>query len=440
MKSVMSRFRYLFLIASAAALAGCATTIPVQVTKLPRVDTSAINRIVVEPFDVSQDTPEERLIAQDLSRTIGDLVISTHRFTIIEADDFMRIRKAGENYADLADAWFSGEINRYTVEDSSVVETVYDSAAKASIPKTMYKREVQLEFTYRLVRSRDGGIMDRLNLSGTESSKKEDPASLTPAREMARAIINQNLKNLPRDIAPYATTEKRTLEKDKAKDPRMKDATALVKSGSYRAAADLFSKIYADTGNFAAGYNTAIATELLGNLQEAIVLMRSLDAATGNPKARNEYQRMEATLAEYKTLETRYDASNVGSPVLAAIKEGAVDLNARLKPGSRLSFLNVSQTEPLLADYIADELAGQVLNSGSFTVVERKNIEALLGEHNFQLSGEVSDDSAISIGRFLGAEIIITCSISDQQNLRRLIIKALNVETAEILYQKSLQM
>jgi hypothetical protein len=235
MKNAMFRFCSLFMIAlSAAALSGCATAIAVQVTKLPRVDTSAVNRIVVEPFEISQDTPDERQIAQDLSRIIGDKVLSTNRFTIIEAEDFLRVKRAGENYADLADAWFAGEINRFSVVDTPYMDEVYDSATKTRVPKPMYRRDVELEFTYRLVRARDGGIMDRLTLAGTETSQSEEVASLTPARDMARAIMDKALANMSRDIAPWSTTERRTLEKDKAKDSRMKDATALVKKGSYR--------------------------------------------------------------------------------------------------------------------------------------------------------------------------------------------------------------
>ncbi|GHT90947.1 hypothetical protein FACS1894140_0510 [Spirochaetia bacterium] len=439
MKNSMTRFSSLFLIVlSVAILAGCATTIPVQVTKLPRVDTSAISKIVVEPFDVSQDTQDERQLAEYLSRTIGDKVLSTNRFTIIEAEDFAQIKKRGENYADVADAWYSGEINRFTVTDSSYEDEVYDSAAKERVPKTMYKREVELEFSYRLVRARDGGIIDRLTLAGTESAKSEDPEGLTPAQAIARKIVDKQLQNMPRDIAPWTTTEQRTLEKDTTKNPRMKDAVALVKAGSYRDAQILYSSIYAETGNFAAGYNAAITAELQGYLPEAIELMSRLNTASGNPKARSEYQRMEAALAESKTLETRYDASNVGSPVLAAIKEGAAGLTPRLKPGARITFLNVSKIETLLAGYIAEELTGQMVNSGSFRVVERENLELIRAEQNFQMSGDVSDETAVSIGRILGVETIITCSISEQQRVRRLLIKALSVETAEILYQNSL--
>jgi hypothetical protein len=53
-------------------------------------------------------------------------------------------------------------------------------------------------------------------------------------------------------------------------------------------------------------------------------------------------------------------------------------------------------------------------------------------EMDFQLSGEVSDESAQSIGKKLGAQTIISGSLSPLGNMWRMRIKALEVETARI--------
>jgi curli biogenesis system outer membrane secretion channel CsgG len=66
-------------------------------------------------------------------------------------------------------------------------------------------------------------------------------------------------------------------------------------------------------------------------------------------------------------------------------------------------------------------------------VVDRKSLDALREEQNFQISGDVDDDSAVSIGKMLGANIIITGSINGVDSTRRLRLKALDVKTAEIL-------
>jgi hypothetical protein len=55
----------------------------------------------------------------------------------------------------------------------------------------------------------------------------------------------------------------------------------------------------------------------------------------------------------------------------------------------------------------------------------------------FQSSGEVDDDSAVSIGKLLGANVVITGSISGSDSMRRLRLKALNVQTAEIVAMAS---
>jgi hypothetical protein len=53
------------------------------------------------------------------------------------------------------------------------------------------------------------------------------------------------------------------------------------------------------------------------------------------------------------------------------------------------------------------------------------------------MSGEVDDDSAISIGKFLGANIVVTGNVSGTGSLRRLRIKALDVLTGEIVSMAS---
>jgi hypothetical protein len=53
-------------------------------------------------------------------------------------------------------------------------------------------------------------------------------------------------------------------------------------------------------------------------------------------------------------------------------------------------------------------------------------------ELNFQLSGEVDDTSALEIGKFLGAQTIVSGAISPLADRHRMRIRALNVQTAEV--------
>ena len=66
-------------------------------------------------------------------------------------------------------------------------------------------------------------------------------------------------------------------------------------------------------------------------------------------------------------------------------------------------------------------------------MVDRKTIDTIRSEQQFQLSGEVSDQSAVSIGHLLGANIVITGNITGTGTNQRLTLKALDVKTARIL-------
>ena len=74
-----------------------------------------------------------------------------------------------------------------------------------------------------------------------------------------------------------------------------------------------------------------------------------------------------------------------------------------------------------------------LVNSGRFRIVDRRQLDQIRAEQNFQMSGDVSDDSTITIGNLLGANIVITGEISDVGTSQRLILKPLDVSTAQII-------
>jgi hypothetical protein len=65
-------------------------------------------------------------------------------------------------------------------------------------------------------------------------------------------------------------------------------------------------------------------------------------------------------------------------------------------------------------------------------VVDRANLDKVRAEQGFQESGEVSDDSAKSIGQMVGAGAIVTGSLSNIGTLYRLTLKAIDVEKAVV--------
>ena len=116
-----------------------------------------------------------------------------------------------------------------------------------------------------------------------------------------------------------------------------------------------------------------------------------------------------------------------------AVARASVIFIGELPQRSTIAVISVSSKDVELATFAIDELEYQLVTAKLFTMVDRKTLDAIRSEQKFQLTGEVSDQSAISIGQLLGASIVITGSISGTGNIQRLTLKALDVKTAQII-------
>jgi hypothetical protein len=119
-------------------------------------------------------------------------------------------------------------------------------------------------------------------------------------------------------------------------------------------------------------------------------------------------------------------------PLDEAIREAAENLEARLEPGSKIALLNFSSPREEFSVYVLDELSGRWVNGGKLVVVDRRNLDLIRQEEQFQLSGEVSDESAQAIGRKLEAEVIVSGSLTNTGGAYRFRVQALEVESAVI--------
>ena len=64
-----------------------------------------------------------------------------------------------------------------------------------------------------------------------------------------------------------------------------------------------------------------------------------------------------------------------------------------------------------MSDFLLDELSMQLVRMKKLTVVNRANLDIIKRKMNFQLSGEVSDETIQSISAKVGAKIIIHSSL-----------------------------
>jgi hypothetical protein len=110
----------------------------------------------------------------------------------------------------------------------------------------------------------------------------------------------------------------------------------------------------------------------------------------------------------------------------------AEDLINKVPENSAIAFLSIANAPN--AEYMLNELEYRFTSSNKkYRITERRRLDVIRQEQNFQMSGYVDDNSAVSIGKFLGANIVVTGEVVNVNNKQRLLLKALDVQTAQII-------
>jgi TolB-like protein len=118
-----------------------------------------------------------------------------------------------------------------------------------------------------------------------------------------------------------------------------------------------------------------------------------------------------------------------------AIAEAAGRIDERIEKGSKIALLNFTSLSDQFSSYVLDELTANLLETGSLTVVDRKEVDLIRSEFDFQFSGDVGDDSMQELGRMLGAQSIVSGSLTKIGDDYRIVIRVLNVQTASVAVQ-----
>jgi TolB-like protein len=123
-----------------------------------------------------------------------------------------------------------------------------------------------------------------------------------------------------------------------------------------------------------------------------------------------------------------------------AIREASNEIIEQIPAGSNIAVLNFNSPTVNFSDYVLDELITHLVRTRTLTVVDRKEIDLIRGEFDFQYSGYVSDDSMQALGRMLGAQVIVSGSLQDIGGTYRITIRVLNVQnaTVEVQYREDI--
>ena len=118
-----------------------------------------------------------------------------------------------------------------------------------------------------------------------------------------------------------------------------------------------------------------------------------------------------------------------GLPLDEAIEQAAERIAAGLPSGSRVAVIAFESPNDRVSGHILEEIAGALFDR-KIEVADRQSLEHVLGELDFQMSGYVSNESALSIGKFLGAQLVITGQLRYLGDNYRFQVNAVNVEDA----------
>jgi TolB-like protein len=115
------------------------------------------------------------------------------------------------------------------------------------------------------------------------------------------------------------------------------------------------------------------------------------------------------------------------------IANAAKELSGKLEANKSIVVLDFQSPSERLSNYVIDELNAQIINIGKLNPVERRQLDTIKSELNFNASGYVSDESAQRIGHMLGSQYIITGSIETIRTEYRIRFRTITTETASII-------
>jgi len=96
--------------------------------------------------------------------------------------------------------------------------------------------------------------------------------------------------------------------------------------------------------------------------------------------------------------------------------------------------LGISQAE---AKALTNELEIYLSNLGVYRIIERGEMENILQEQGLQQTGCIASECAVEIGKMVGAQLLVSGSVSKVGSIFSVTAKILNVETGELVKSAS---
>lgn len=113
-----------------------------------------------------------------------------------------------------------------------------------------------------------------------------------------------------------------------------------------------------------------------------------------------------------------------------AIQEAQKRIERELGQNTRIIVFNFNAPAETLSEYVLEQLANRLINSKKLIVIERKDLNLIRKEMDYQYSGDVSDAEMQAMGKQYGAQSIVSGRFD--RLLYGFSIKVINVQTAVV--------
>jgi hypothetical protein len=124
--------------------------------------------------------------------------------------------------------------------------------------------------------------------------------------------------------------------------------------------------------------------------------------------------------------------------ILALLVAGMAGVAAWSQPKIAVLDAMIPQNmDPSVIVPATEKIIERLVVSGRFTVLDRANIESVLKEREFQVSGMVSDQDVVTAGKYLGADFVVVAKISKVGDTYFISAKMIAIKTGVIANQTS---
>ncbi len=116
-----------------------------------------------------------------------------------------------------------------------------------------------------------------------------------------------------------------------------------------------------------------------------------------------------------------------------------VDLSAQGLPGVAVMDFESIGGDPHLGPGVAENLRTALIQTGQFRVIERSALQKVLEEQKLQVTGLISPESAVKLGKLVGARLIVVGSVVKFANTYTLNVRFIDAETGVAIRAEKVQ-